>query len=80
MTHPTILNFPVQKQEPDDCLTDLEAVHQLKLKAVNLLNEVEAGTYTLDFTNIQGLLRVNRLCQAVGIPPLDIDLDALTSR
>lgn len=75
--NPQFLSFPVQKCDPDDCLTDQEAVYQLKLKAAALLNDATAGTYTLTLTNIHSLVGLNELCREVGIPPLDFDLDAL---
>lgn len=75
-----ILTFPIQKCDPDDCLTDQEAVYQLKLKAADLLNAVAAGTYRLTLTNIHSLVGLNELCGEVGLPPLDFDLDALMTQ
>jgi len=78
--NPQFLSFPVQKCDPNDCLTDQEAVYQLKLKAADLLNAVAAGTYRLTLTNIHSLVGLNELCREVGIPPLDFDLDALMTQ
>lgn len=81
MTDKTILSFPIQKEDPnDERLTELEGVYQLKLKATAMLNEVAAGTYTLNTENIKGLYRVNWLCKEVGLAPLEFDIEALTSQ
>lgn len=81
MTDKSVLYFPVQKEDLNDLrLTDQELIYQLKLKAADLLNNVAAGTSTLTMLNIRSLLEVNALCLEVGIPPLDYDIDALTTR
>ncbi|OZI05533.1 hypothetical protein BWI93_25035 [Siphonobacter sp. BAB-5385] len=68
-----ILAFPITRIDSFENLTEREAVYQLRLDAIDLINRVNAGLCLPSETNLKGLRTVNRLSREHGFEPLVFD-------
>ena len=66
-----ILSFPLGYLDSFDFLTEKEAYYQLRLDAVELLNQVHAGVRSLTARNVEGLRFVNSVGEKLGFELLE---------
>lgn len=67
-----IVEFPINKIENYDHLTEREIVYQLRLEAIELINRLNTRkTYLPLGTDMEGLHTINQLCIEHGFGPLD---------
>lgn len=61
----------MNKIESLDFLTEKETFYQLRLEAIELVNQVNAGLRTYTEGNIRGLKFINSNCAEYGFGPID---------
>jgi hypothetical protein len=72
-----VVNFPIQRKDWKEPMTDAEMIQDVRLSAIRLLNLKAAGKYEFSFEAIQQVKIVNDICLDLGYPPIVEDISQL---
>lgn len=70
----TMLNFPFQKQDWDEPMSDAQLARQTKLALTKMLNRATTGEYVLTEKNKADIAYYNEIVTRCGYEPIDVDL------
>ncbi len=71
------IEFPIQKRDWDEPMTEAELIQNFRLSAAKMLNLKAAGKYTLKLEDIKAIREVNSICLKYGYAPIIEDISQL---